>query len=197
MSLQFWRNVHRSLPPLVLSSHIANGKLSIFHSIYIDFVIQFGIASEPDETNKWSDTILDDPVTQSNERGTITYATGGANTRTTQLFINLKDNSGLDQQGFAPFGKVVSGMDVLQAIFNPTPNASGGASQSNLEAKGNEWILEKYPNIDLIENTALFEGEVNSEEEVEEVILGSSRARALPASLEGITLLASVVAAVL
>ena len=88
-------------------------------------------------------------------------------------------------------------MDVLQAIFNPTPNASGGASQSSLEAKGNEWILEKYPEIDLIENTALFEGEVNSEEEVEEVILGSSRARALPAGLEGIALLASVVAAVL
>ena len=57
--------------------------------------------------------------------------------------------------------------------------------------------MSKYPAIDLIENTALFEGEVNSEEEVEEVVLGSSRASTIPVSLEGITLLASIVAPVL
>ena len=127
-----------------------------------DFVVQFGLASDPEETSKWGDSILDDPVTQSNVKGTITYATGGPNTRTTQLFINLQDNSSLDRQGFAPFGKVVSGMDVLTAIYNPTPGASGGADQGAYEAYGNEWILKTYPDIDMIENTALFEGAVGS-----------------------------------
>jgi len=125
-------------------------------------VVQFGIASDPDETSKWGNAILDDPVTQSNSLGTITYATGGANTRTTQLFINLKDNASLDRQGFSPFGKVVSGMQVLTAIYNPTPDSSGGANQHEYENRGNDWILETYPDIDLIENTALFEGAVGS-----------------------------------
>jgi len=133
-----------------------------------DFVVQFGIASDPDETSKWGDTIKDDPVVQSNKMGTITYATGGANTRTTQLFVNLKDNTSLDKQGFSPFGKVVSGMDVLTAIHNPTPNQSGGVNQGSYEDKGNDWILKEYPGIDLIENTALFEGKVGKESIVTE-----------------------------
>lgn len=128
-----------------------------------DFVVQFGIASDPEETSKWDISILDDPVTQSNLKWTITYATGGPNTRTSQLFINLQDNSSLDRQGFSPFGKVVSGMDVLTAIYNPTPRNSGGANQGAYEENGNEWILETYPDIDMIENTALFEGAVGSE----------------------------------
>lgn len=101
-------------------------------------MIQFGIASEPVETTKWGGPIQDDPVAQSNSLGTITYATSGANTRTTQLFINLEDNTSLDSQGFSPFGKVVSGMDVLTAIYNPTPGKSGGADQQEYEKKGND-----------------------------------------------------------
>ena len=143
--------VHRRLPDSILY-------------LLLDFVVQFGIAADPEMTSKWDHSILDDPVAQSNSRGTITYATGGPNTRTTQLFINLNDNSSLDRQGFSPFGKVVSGMDVLTAIYNPTPGESGGTSQSAYEQTGNKWILDKYPNVDLIENTALFEGGVGSED---------------------------------
>jgi peptidyl-prolyl cis-trans isomerase A (cyclophilin A) len=100
-------------------------------------------------------------VLQSNRRGTVSYAMAGPNTRTTQLFVNLRDNHHLDKSGFAPFGEVVSGMDVLLSIFNPTPNDAGGVSQAEYTDKGNSWILEQYPEIDLIENTAMFEGEIN------------------------------------
>jgi cyclophilin family peptidyl-prolyl cis-trans isomerase len=124
------------------------------------FVVQFGIASEPNETAKWEDTRLqDDPATQSNLMGTITYATNGPNSRTTNVFINLEDNSGLDQQGFAPFGIVLSGMNVLTThLYNPTPGTLGGVSQKLYKEQGGEWVLGNYPEIDLIESTTLIEG---------------------------------------
>ena len=115
-----------------------------------DFVVQFGIASEPTETHKWKNAIPDDPVLQSNLPGTVSFATGGPNTLTTQIFINTVDNSRLDDMGFSPFAKVISGMDTVLAIYNPTPGDGNGASQLHYTKQGNEWILEKYPEIDLI-----------------------------------------------
>ena len=115
-----------------------------------NFVVQFGIAGEPAENKKWSTPIKDDPVMASNIKGTVTYATGGPNTRTTQLFINLQDNKRLDSQGFAPFGTVVHGMDCVEAIYNPTPGDPGGVDQNAYETKGNEWIREQYPKINFI-----------------------------------------------
>lgn len=100
-----------------------------FFRVVPDFVVQFGIAGEPDENRKWDRIIMDDPVKTSNVLGTITYATAGPNTRTTQLFINTRDNKGLDDQGFAPFGRIKSGMDVVEAIYNPTPGDSDGVDQ--------------------------------------------------------------------
>ena len=102
-----------------------------FFRVVPEFVVQFGIAGEPDENRKWDHTIADDTVKTSNVKGTITYATAGPNTRTTQLFINTADNSGLDSQGFSPFGHVTHGMDVVAAIYNPTPGESGYVWQSN------------------------------------------------------------------
>jgi peptidyl-prolyl cis-trans isomerase A (cyclophilin A) len=120
-------------------------------------VIQFGIASEPEETSKWDELrILDDPVSISNTIGTISFATAGPDTRTTQLFINLNDNSRLDALGFTPIGKVIQGMDILQQfIYNPTPNDSSGLDQQSYTSLGNDWILQYNPNVDLILNASL------------------------------------------
>ena len=121
-----------------------------FFRVVPDFVVQFGIAGTPAENAKWTTPIQDDPVVASNVAGSLTYATAGPNTRTTQLFVNLKDNARLDAMGFAPFGTVVAGMDVLRAIFNPTPGNSGGVDQNAYTSKGNAWIKQQYPGIQFI-----------------------------------------------
>jgi len=115
-------------------------------------VVQFGLAADPQETAKWKDTIKDDSLIDapSNQRGTITFATAGANTRTTQVFVNLKDNSGLDSQGFTPFARVVEGMELFDTVYNPTPSSSDGVPQQQLQDKGNVWVLQEYPNIEII-----------------------------------------------
>lgn len=123
-----------------------------FFRVVPDFVVQFGIAGQPEESLKWNTTIPDDPVVMSNLRGYVSYATAGPDTRTTQIFVNLVDNSRLDSDGFAPFAKVVQGMDLFQTppIDNPTPNSTDGVDQDTYMAEGNEWILEEYPDIDLL-----------------------------------------------
>ena len=127
-----------------------------FFRVISGFMAQFGIHGKPDVSSKWRERKLkDDPVLQSNLAGTITYATAGPNTRTTQLFINLQDNARLDSQGFAPLGSVVHGMDVVSAIYNPTPGQSGGVSQSDYETKGDDWIRKTYPQINFITNSSL------------------------------------------
>mmetsp|Transcript_44616 Transcript_44616/g.49773 ORF Transcript_44616/g.49773 Transcript_44616/m.49773 type:complete len:270 (+) Transcript_44616:59-868(+) len=113
-----------------------------------NFVVQWGIASSPDESAKWDTTITDDPVLLSNTVGTVSFATAGPGTRTTQIFVNTVDNLSLDSQGFAPFAKVVSGMNILTStILNvPSPVPDQGLYQT----KGNTWLLPKYPDIDII-----------------------------------------------
>merc|ERR1719209_560200 len=115
------------------------------------FVLQLGISGNSTLNEKWLHSeITDDPVVGSNTRGTISYATAGPNTRTTQLFINYEDNSRLDNMGFAPFGEVVLGLDVAEAAFNPTPGDANGVDQDLYEENGNDWIRENYPRINFI-----------------------------------------------
>jgi cyclophilin family peptidyl-prolyl cis-trans isomerase len=122
-----------------------------FFRVVPDFVVQYGISSDPLETSKWNSTIVDDPVLAKNIQWSITYATAGANTRTTQLFINYADNSeSLDAQGFAPFGMVKSGFNTALAINNPTPGDSNGISQFEYTKLGNDWLTKKYPDVSLI-----------------------------------------------
>ena len=121
-----------------------------FFRVVPDFVLQFGISASPQESKKWDTTIPDDPVLVSNTNWTVSYATGGPNTRTTQLFINYIDNSRLDASGFAPFAKVISGFETALAVYNPTPGDSNGVNQEIYMLKGNDWILSKYPEISLI-----------------------------------------------
>jgi peptidyl-prolyl cis-trans isomerase A (cyclophilin A) len=127
----------------------------------IGFVVQFGIASDPDETSKWDFNIEDDAaIVQSNIRGTVSYATAGPGTRTTQLFINLVDNGHLDQMGFVPIG--IIGEDamntVVLSLYNPTTD-SDGIDQGDYEDYGNAWLLEEYPDVDLIVNTTVHVGD--------------------------------------
>jgi peptidyl-prolyl cis-trans isomerase A (cyclophilin A) len=97
-----------------------------FFRVVEDFVTQFGIAAIPAESSKWNTTIPDDPVLVSNLQWTMSYATAGPDTRTTQLFINTVDNARLDAYGFAPFAVVVSGFETVLSILNPTPDDSNG-----------------------------------------------------------------------
>ena len=119
------------------------------------FVVQFGISGDPKISAPWSHAnIPDDPVTQSNTQGTITYATAGPNTRTTQVFVNLGDNSRLDQQGFAPFGKVGEGMDVIEKFDSEYDDQPTGA-QGQIEAQGNSFLRASYPNLDVIKTAVI------------------------------------------
>ena len=90
-----------------------------FFRVMKGFVAQFGMSGDPVVGQQWKEmTILDEPVMQSNKRGTITFAIGGANTRSTQFFVNLADNPQLDAMGFSPVGKVVEGMKVVDALYS-------------------------------------------------------------------------------
>lgn len=119
------------------------------------FVVQFGISGDPKISAPWSHAnIADDPVTQSNKPGTITYAIAGPNTRTTQVFINFGDNSRLDGQGFAPFGTVVEGMDVV-GKFDSEYDDQPTQAQGQIESQGNTFLKATYPNLDVIKTAAI------------------------------------------
>src|SRR5580700_7699386 len=115
--------VHRDWAPLGADRFynlVKNGFFNNtrFFRVVSGFMVQFGINGDPAISSQWrSARINDDPVKKSNGRGLITFATAGPNTRTTQVFINFADNAMLDNQGFAPFGKVVSGMNVVDALY--------------------------------------------------------------------------------
>ena len=127
-----------------------------FFRVVPNFVVQWGLSGNPKLNQVWHRAhILDDPVKQSNTRGRITYAkTNQPNTRTTQLFINLGDNANLDGMGFAPFGEVVEGMEVVDAI-----NAEYGQqpSQGQIHGRGNAYLEENFPNLDYIAKAEIIE----------------------------------------
>ena len=121
-----------------------------FFRVVPGFVVQFGLAADPSMTARWEDTeIKDDPVTKSNTRGMVTFATAGPETRTTQVFINFADNSRLDPRGFAPFGEVISGMDNVDKI-----RADHGQEpdQEKISSLGNAYLGKYFPNLDYIRN---------------------------------------------
>ncbi len=130
-----------------------------FFRVVRGFVVQFGINGNPDTNRLWSNMNLpDDPVKEHNVMGTITYATAGPNTRSTQLFINLTNNSRLDRDGFAPFGKVVSGMAAVEAFYGgygDMPPGGEGPDPSQIEAQGYDYLLNHFPRLDFVKKATI------------------------------------------
>ncbi|MEO8595215.1 MAG: peptidylprolyl isomerase [Candidatus Solibacter sp.] len=121
--------------------------------------VQFGIAADPQTNGLWSTArIKDDPPKQSNVKGTLTYAHLGPGTRTTQLFFNVKNNKDLDKQGFAPLGKVISGMDVVEGLYGAygdVPPRGMGPDTAKIEQQGNVYLDAKFPRLDFIKKITI------------------------------------------
>ncbi len=130
-----------------------------FFRVISGFMVQFGINGDPAISARWRGArIGDDPVKQSNSRGFITFATAGPNTRTTQVFINYANNSGLDGQGFAPFGRVVSGMNVVDALYSGYGEGApsgAGPEQGRVQSEGNAYLTSQFPKLDFIKSATI------------------------------------------
>src|SRR5579859_5712511 len=121
----------------------------VFFRVVSGFMAQFGIHGSPEVSAVWRNAkIQDDPVVQSNKRGMVTYAKGGANSRTTQVFINYSDkNERLDAMGFSPFGKVIEGMEVVDSLysgFGDGPPGGRGPNQGQIQAEGNAYLKRDF-----------------------------------------------------
>jgi peptidyl-prolyl cis-trans isomerase A (cyclophilin A) len=115
------------------------------------FVVQFGINPKPSVSKKWANaTIKDDPVRHTNGPGTIAFAaTGAPNSRTTQVFVNLGNNATLDNQGFAPFGRVTHGMVVLRKLYSGYAGQPSNAQQQMTD-QGEPYLKKAFPKLDVI-----------------------------------------------
>ncbi|MEQ9424607.1 MAG: peptidylprolyl isomerase [Cyclobacteriaceae bacterium] len=126
---------------------------SRFYRVVKGFIVQFGLARDPQITEKWLDqTIGDDPVKASNTRGRLAFAFTDPGTRSTQVYISTVDNIRLDSIGFAPFGEVIEGMDIVDKIYSVYgENAGGGVRRGNQKfiiEEGNTHLDEEFPKLD-------------------------------------------------
>jgi peptidyl-prolyl cis-trans isomerase A (cyclophilin A) len=125
-----------------------------------NFMVQFGIHADPAVSAVWRNARLPvDKVVQSNQRGYITYAMGASpDTRTTQVFINFRNNSNLDKMGFAPFGQVTSGMEVVDKIYigygEGAPRGKG-PDQGRIQSEGNAYLIKNFPRLDYIKTATI------------------------------------------
>jgi len=126
------------------------------------FIAQFGLSAYPEVTAVWKhEAISDDPVRQSNTRGRIAFAMTGPDTRSTQVYINLVDNTRLDTQGFAPFGEIVAGMEIVERLYPLYGETAGGGmrggQQGAIEAGGSVYLFEHFPLLDFILRAEILE----------------------------------------
>ncbi len=164
----FTVEVHRDWAPngvdrfynLVKNGYFENVR---FFRVVPGFMVQFGIHGDPALNGVWqSARIPRDPVKQSNTRGFLTYAMQGGpqgpDTRTVQMFISFGDNSFLDGQGFAPFGKVSKGMDVVDKIYGgygDAPPQGKGPDQGRVQSEGNAYLTKEFPKLDYIKKATI------------------------------------------
>lgn len=124
-----------------------------------NFMAQWGLNGDPYVNQAWkNEYLVDDPVVESNTRGRVAFAKGGLHTRTTEVFINYKDNGALDGEGFAPFGEVVEGMDVVDAFhsaYGDGPPRGEGPYQAMAAARGNAYFDEEFPELTRIDSVTV------------------------------------------
>lgn len=130
-----------------------------FFRVIPRFMVQFGINAKPAVNAVWQPAVIqDDPAKQSNKRGFLSFATGGPNTRTTQIFINFADNTFLDSQGFSPFGQVTEGMDVVDKLYSGygegAPQGSG-PEQGRIQNEGKPYLDKTFPKLDSIKTAVI------------------------------------------
>jgi peptidyl-prolyl cis-trans isomerase A (cyclophilin A) len=126
-----------------------------FFRVMNNFMAQVGINGDPAISKVWRGAIiLDDVRKQTNERSYVSFAAGGKNTRTTQIFINIKDNKALDDQNLVPFGKVVSGMNVVENLYR---EYSDKPQQAKIQAEGNAYLQKSFPKLDYIKKATIEE----------------------------------------
>ena len=158
--------VYREMGPLAVDRFYHLVRLEFFDEVSIfrvvpGYIAQFGIHNEKEVNDAWRKLgIEDEPVKMSNQRGTISFARGGPKTRTTQVFINLRDNSPLDTyraagiSGYPPFAKIVSGMDVVDS-FNGAYRDAPSMRQDSINAMGRAYLDRKFPGLDYIKTVRL------------------------------------------
>lgn len=131
-----------------------------FFRVVGGFMAQIGIHGKPELNTTWREQhIADDPVKKSNLRGYVSFATAGPGTRTTQFFVNFADgNSRLDTMGFAPFGQVVSGMEVVDALYSEYGEGAPqgrGPNQGRIQNEGNAYLLRDFPQLDYVKEATI------------------------------------------
>ena len=126
-----------------------------FFRVVPNFIVQFGIHSDPSVSAAWRNANLkDDAVRETNKRGSLTFATAGPDTRTTQLFINFGDNASLDGRGFAPFGNVTEGIEVVDKI---NPEYGESPNQGEIQSAGGAYLSKNFPRMDKIVSAMIIE----------------------------------------
>ena len=125
-----------------------------FFRVVVDFVASWGIHGHPQISAAWERrSILDDEAKVPNIRGRLSFAHHGPNTRTTTVFVNLRDNPSMDESGFAPFAEVVEGMDVvgrLHAGYGDAPPRGDGPLQAHVRTYGNAYLDRDFPDLDSV-----------------------------------------------
>lgn len=138
-----------------------------FFRVVPGFMVQWGIPAKPEMAAIWkSKSMQDEPVLKSNTRGYVSFAAAGPHSRTSQMFINFADNSNLDSMGFAPFARVIKGMDVVDRIYS---GYGEKPDQGAIQGRGNKYLKKEFPRLSYIEHAHILSDDERPKEKEEEL----------------------------